>query len=77
MAEGGFLEVSLKGFVSFLHDEFLAPCLVPITLKGPFTLAIFAAILAAIFAAISSVISRRFQIARVNYWRFKSPRNRQ
>ena len=45
--------------------------------KGPFTLAIFAAILAAIFAAISSVISRRFQIARVNYWRFKSPWNRQ
>ena len=45
----------------------------PLDLKGPFTLAIFAAILAAIFAAISSVISRRFQIARVNYWRFKSP----
>ena len=38
-----------------------------------FTLAIFAAI----FAAILSVISRRFQIALVNYWRFKSPWNGQ
>ena len=31
---------------------------------GPFTLAIF--------AAISSAILRRFQIDRVNYWRFRS-----
>ena len=45
--------------------------------KGPFTLAIFAAILAEISAAISSVISRRFEIALVNYCRFKSPWNRQ
>ena len=37
--------------------------------KGPFTLAILGAIFAAILL--------RFQIARVNYWRFKSPRNRQ
>ena len=41
--------------------------------KGPFTLAIFAAILAAILAA----ISRRFQVARVNYWRFRGDLNRQ
>ena len=41
--------------------------------KGPFTLAIFAASLAAIFAA----ISWRFQIARVNYWRFRGDLNRQ
>ena len=37
--------------------------------KVPFTLANLAAILAAIFAAIFAAISRRFQIARVNYWR--------
>ena len=39
---------------------------------GPFTLAIFAAI----SAAISSAILRRFQIARVNYWRFRGDLNR-
>ena len=38
-------------------------------IKGPFTLAIF--------AAISSVISRRFQIPRENYWRFRGDLNRQ
>ena len=39
---------------------------------GPFTMAIFAAI----FAAISSALLRRFQIARVNYWRFRGDLNR-
>ena len=34
------------------------------------------AILTAILAAISAAISRRFQIARLNYWLFKSPENR-
>ena len=35
---------------------------------GPFTMAIF--------AAISSALLRRFQIARVNYWRFRGDLNR-
>ena len=46
-------------------DDFMSPCT-----NGPFTLSIF--------AAISSAILRRFQNARVNYWRrFRGDLNRQ
>ena len=71
------LEREFAFFTYSLNNAATYSCFALETVKGPFTLAIFAAILAAILAAISSAISRRFQNARVNYWRFKSPRNRQ
>ena len=66
-----FLMVSVSKAFNFSSAQFLyfEPYVLHKYHKGPFTLArIFAAKLVAIFAAISSVISRRFQIAHVNYW---------
>ena len=75
-------------FISHIHVRFLSCVISLIVLptlpsspsavllklpKGPFTLAIFAAILAAIsFSGDFVAISRWFQISRVSYWRFRS-----